>query len=63
MQQDFETGTLTLVADHNWRKGPMFPAACAWLFGKRQRYEHLGLKCVVAWWKDTPYLIGLREAK
>ena len=61
MMDHMAIGTVVLVGDYNWRKGPFWPAVCATLFGKRQRFEHLGNRCTVAWWKDQPYLIGLRE--
>lgn len=60
---DMAIGTITLVGDYNWRKGPMWPSICAFLFGRRQRYVHLDMRCTVAWWKDQPYLISLREIK
>ena len=59
---DLAYGAVVLVGDHNWRRGPFWPAALAFLFDRRQRFEHLGMRCLVAWHKDKPYLISIREA-
>ena len=59
---DLACGAVVLVGDHNWRRGPRLPAALAFLFGKRQRFEHLGMRCLVAWRGGKPYLISIREA-
>lgn len=59
---DIATGTVVLVGDFNWRKGPMRRALVALLFGRRERFVHLGMRCTVAWWRDQPYLVGMREA-
>lgn len=58
---DAAIGSVVLVGDFNWRKGSIWASAMAFMFGRRQRFEHLGMHCTVAWWKDQPYLIGLRE--
>ena len=58
---DLSVGSVVLVGDHNWRKGPLWPSLCAFVFGRRQRFTHLGLHCTVAWWRDQPYLIGIAE--
>ncbi len=60
---DQALGMVALVGDYNWRKGPFWPSVCAFLFGRRQRYVHLNMRCTVAWWRDQPYLIAIREAK
>lgn len=60
-QFDWSVGTLVLVGDHNWRKGPRLAAMCAFLFGSRQRFEHLDMVCTVAWYRGKPYLIRMRE--
>lgn len=59
---DMACGAKVMVGDHNWRKGPFWPAIFAWAFGKRERFEHLGMRCTVSWWKGKPYLTGLEEA-
>lgn len=59
---DLAYGAVVLVGDHNWRRGPKLAAALAFLLGRRQRFEHLGMRCLVAWRKDKPYLISIREA-
>lgn len=59
---DAAIGSVVLVGDYNWRQGPMRAALAAWLFGRRERFVHLGLRCTVAWWRGQPYLISLREA-
>ncbi len=60
---DAAIGSLVLVGDFNWRKGPFWPAMLALAFGRRRRFVHLGMHCTIAFWKDQPYLIGLREDK
>jgi len=60
---DVRYGALVLCGDDNWRKGPFWPAAMAFLFGRRDCFEHLGLRCTIAWYKDRPYLIRIREAR
>ncbi|WP_282094327.1 hypothetical protein [Epibacterium ulvae] len=61
--KDWETGYVVLIGDHNWRKGSIFKACMAYVFGRRDRFEHLGMRCTVAWYKGKPYLIGLTEAR
>jgi hypothetical protein len=41
----------------------MWRALAAFLLGRRQRFVHLGMKCTVAWYKDQPFLINLRETR
>jgi len=60
--KDMAIGAKVLVGDYNWRDGPIWPAVCAFLFGRRERFVHLGLRCTVAWWKGEPYLIWVRGA-
>jgi hypothetical protein len=60
---DAAIGAIVLGGDANWRRAPVWQAVCAWAFGRRQRFTHLGLDCTVTWWRDRPYLIGLREAR
>ena len=60
---DLSVGSVVLVGDHNWRKGPLWPSLCAFVFGHRQRFTHLGLDCTVAWWRGHPYLIWIAEAR
>lgn len=59
---DLALGTVVLVGDDNWRRGPVWRAALAFLFGRRQRFTHLGMRCTVAWLNDRPYLVSMREA-
>jgi hypothetical protein len=61
--QDMAYAAQVLVGDHNWREGPTGPALAAWLFGRRTRFTHLGMRCTIAWWRGKPYLVGLREAQ
>ncbi len=58
---DAAIGSIVLVGDYNWRKGPVWPSLCALLLGRRQRFDHLGLRCTVAWWREQPFLIRVRE--
>ena len=60
---DAAIGSIVLVGDYNWRRGPTRAAMAAWLFGRRDRFVHLGMRCTVAWWRDQPYLIGMKEAR
>lgn len=62
MTDDMTYGAKTLVGDHNWRKGPRLPALLAFLFGRRERFVHLGVRCTIAWWRGAPYLITITEA-
>ncbi len=59
---DMAIGTVVLVGDYNWRKGPMWPSIVAMCIGRRQRFVHLGMRCTIAWYKEQPYLIALRQA-
>lgn len=59
---DMAYGAKVLVGDYNWRDGPKLPSLAAFLFGRRERFEHLGMRCTIAWWKGEPYLIRMREA-
>lgn len=58
---DFAVGSMVLIADLNWRKGPVWPAMLALMFGRREHFVHLGMRCTLAWWKGTPYLVRFRE--
>lgn len=60
--QDMVRAAKVLVGDDNWRRGPNLPAIAAFLFGRRERFERLGMHCTIAWWKGAPYLIHMREA-
>jgi hypothetical protein len=60
---DMVQGGKVLVGDRNWREGPVLVSICAFLFGTRERFIHLGMLCTVAWWRGKPYLIGLSEAR
>ena len=59
--RDLALGAIALVGDHNWRRGPKWRAALAFLFGRWQRHEHLGMRLLVSWWRGQPYLIAIRE--
>jgi len=59
--RDMAYGTKVFVGDHNWRKGPFWPAMAALLFGQRERFEHLGMRITIAWRHGKPYLIRIRE--
>lgn len=59
-ENHMEIGAIVLVGDHLWRKGPRLKAALAFVFGRRQRFEHLGKHCTVAWFCGNPYLIHIR---
>lgn len=59
-ENHMDVGAVVLVGDHNWRKGPRLKAALAFVFGHRQRFEHLDKHCTVAWFCGTPYLIHMR---
>lgn len=63
MADDLAIGTIVMVGDHLWRKGSRKNAVLAFLFGKRQRFVHLKMRCTVSWWRGHPYLIGFREAR
>lgn len=58
---DMAQGAKVLVGDYNWRKGPFWPSVAAFLFGRRERFVHLGMKCTIAWHKEQPYLTSIRE--
>jgi len=60
---DAAIGAVVLVGDYNWRKVPLGASLMALLFGKRQRFEHLGKRCTVAWWRSQPYLIRFGEVR
>jgi len=57
---DMAIGTIILVGDYRWRKGPRLMAALAFVLGRRQRIEHLGMHCTLAWFCGHPYLIRMR---
>ncbi|TDE40939.1 hypothetical protein [Antarcticimicrobium sediminis] len=56
-------GTKVLVGDLNWRKGALRPILAALLFGRRERFDHHGIICTLAWWQEKPYLFRVREAR
>lgn len=60
---DMALGSKVLIGDLNWRKGPVLAVTAAFFFGRRERFEHLGMHVTLAWWKGSPYLIGLREVR
>lgn len=60
---DLNIGAVVLVGDHNWRKGPRLHVLCARLFGRTARFEHLGLKVKIKWWREKPYLVHACEGE
>ncbi|TRD18383.1 hypothetical protein [Palleronia caenipelagi] len=54
---------LVLVADHHWRRGPVWKAALAYLFGRRERRVSIDWELTFAWWRGQPYLIRMREPR
>jgi len=52
-----------MVGDHNWRRAPLSRRVRIFLFGRRERITHLGMRCTVAWWREQPYLIWIAEAR
>lgn len=60
---DLSIGSVVLLGDHNWREGAFWSSICALVAGRRHTFEHLGLRCTIAWWRDQPYLIRVGEAR
>lgn len=60
---DLNIGAVVLVGDHNWRAAGFWLALDVLLFGRVERFEHLGMKCTVRWLNGKPYLTSLREVK
>ena len=56
-------GAAVLVGNQNWKTKPKWICAFAWLFGKRQTFEHLGKKGVISWWGGEPFLISFDQAE
>ncbi|MGK8234039.1 hypothetical protein ACLGGT_14290 [Roseovarius sp. MS2] len=61
--KDLSTGGKVMVGDHNWRRAPLSRRVRIFLFGRRERITHLGMRCTVAWWREQPYLIWIAEAR
>lgn len=60
--QDAATGAITLVGNHNWKRAPLALRAVVLLFGRYERFDHLGKRMSVFWWRGQPYLALIREA-
>lgn len=63
MRGDLETGTLVLVANAQFRQARWHTVVAAWAFGRHERFEHLGTRFRIAWWRGTPYLLRVGEAR
>lgn len=61
--RDMSTGSLVFVSDANWKAAPLWVLLLVFLFGKRQRFTHLGTRFVMAWLWDAPYLIWVRASQ
>ena len=57
---EMQKGTIIFAGDHNWRKGPRFMALRAFLFGRTEEFESLGMLATVRWFKGQPYLVRFR---
>lgn len=60
MSADMDIGMLVFVADAHFRAAPKRTIIAAWLLGRHQRFEHLGTRFRLAWWRDTPYLLTVK---
>lgn len=60
---DMEIGAIVMVGDGNWRRGPKCRVVTAWLFGRRERIEHLGMVLQVIWWREEPFLRSISEVR
>lgn len=53
---------MILRADWNWRRGPKWKAALAWVFGQREFVRTgLGDLAYLTWFRGEPYLIDIEE--
>lgn len=59
--QHTEIGRLVLRANLNFKMQATRSILAAFLFGRRQRVEHLGRRFSIAWWRARPYLMSIRE--
>lgn len=55
-------GAKVMVGDHNWKRAGLWEVARVFLFGEREVFEHLGIRCTIRWWQGHPYLTDVREA-
>lgn len=60
---DLTYGAKTLIGDRNWQNAGLRETVLVLLFGKRETYEHLGVRCTIRWWQGCPYLTAIREAR
>jgi hypothetical protein len=60
---EMRRGIVIFAGDYNWRKGPKIMALRALLFGRTERFESLGMRATVKWFKGQPYLIRFRPLK
>ncbi|PQV56396.1 hypothetical protein LX70_02662 [Defluviimonas denitrificans] len=56
-----EIGRLVLAANLNFKIRPLRTILAAFLFGRRERIEHLGRRFSIAHWRGLPYLMSIRE--
>ncbi|RUS64883.1 hypothetical protein EGN72_02510 [Pseudorhodobacter sp. E13] len=60
---DYDLGMLGLVADQHWQNAGWLRRIAAILFGRHLSYVHLGFRFRVSFWRETPYLLTIREAR
>ena len=62
MADDAVLGAKVLVGNRNWKAAGLWTALRVILFGRIERFEHLGCRIILRWWRGEPYLTSIEEA-
>lgn len=62
-EADLSLGTMVLLAADYWRAAPWHKRLAVWALGRRERFEHLGTRLTIGWWRGRPYLVSIREER
>lgn len=60
-QTDLHIGAVVMVGSQNWSRASWRRKLAVFLFCKRQRFVHLGMRLTVAWRDEKPYLLRISE--
>jgi hypothetical protein len=60
---DLALGAKVLVSNANWKQASILTKAAALLFGRKESFDHLDVTVQIRWWRDQPYLVGIKEAQ
>lgn len=61
MRSDGNKFGLTIAANANWKNAGCLLRATVWIFGRHERFVHLGWQLRISWWRGVPFLLSIKE--